>query len=79
MFKSQCLLVFSICSHVAKLSDGLMGKDQKNKFLLPLKSWILFIFNLYFLLIVFYKVIFSMTIQIQHQRLGNFKILQLLL
>ena len=68
MFESQYLLIFSVffggasrCSHVAKLAHGLMGKDQKNKFLLPIKSWILFIFNYYFLFMVPYKVIFSIA------------------
>ena len=68
MFESQYLLIFSIFSsssrynHVAKLAHGLMGKDQKNKFLLPIKSWILLFFNYLFLLIVLYKEIFSMIV-----------------
>ena len=55
MFESWYLLIFSVfsggasrCSHVAKLALGLMDRDQKNKFLLPIKSWILLIFY-YFL------------------------------
>ena len=50
MFESRYLLIFSVffggasrCSLVAKLAHGLMGRVQKNKFLLPIKSWILFI------------------------------------
>ena len=69
MFESHYLLIFSIfskcdsrCSHVAKLAHGLMGQDQKDKFLLPIKSWILFTIKYYFLLLVLYKVIFSMTV-----------------
>ena len=69
MFESQYLLVFLVfskgtsrCSHVAKLAHGLMGRDQKNKFLLSIKSWILFIFNYLFFLIVLHKVIFSMIV-----------------
>ena len=38
-----------------KLANGLMGRDQKNKFLLSIKSWILLIFNKFFLLIVVYS------------------------
>ena len=52
MFESRLLLIFAIffggafrCSHVAKLAHALMDRDQKNKFLLPMKSWILFVFN----------------------------------
>ena len=52
MFESWYLLMFSIffggasrCSDVAKLAHGLMDRDQKNKFLLPVKSWILLILN----------------------------------
>ena len=67
MFESQYLLIFYVffggasrCSHVAKLAHGMMGIDQKNKLLLPIKFWILLIFNYYFLLMVLYKVIFSM-------------------
>ena len=48
MFESGYLLIFSVffggasrCSHVAKLAHRLMGKDQKNKCFLPIKSWIL--------------------------------------
>ena len=55
MFESRYLLVFSVfsrgaskCSHVAKLAHGLIGRDQKNKFLLSIKSWILLIFNFNF-------------------------------
>ena len=51
MFESQYLLIFStssrgasICIHVAKLAHGLMDKDQKDKYIFPIKSWILFIF-----------------------------------
>ena len=69
MFESGYLLIFSVfsrgasrCSHVVKFAHGLMGKDQKNKFLLSIKSWTLLIFNYYFLLIVLHKVIFSLTI-----------------
>ena len=65
MFESQYLLIFSVfsggasrCSHAAKPAYGLMDSDQKNKFLLSIKSWILLIF----LLIVVYKVILSITI-----------------
>ena len=45
MFESQYLLIFSVffggasrCSHVAKLANGLMGREQKEKFLLSIKS-----------------------------------------
>ena len=69
MFESQHFLIFFVfsggasrCSYVAKLAHGLMGRDQKNKFLLSINFWILLIFNYYFLLIVLYKVIFSMTV-----------------
>ena len=69
MFESWYLLIFFVfsrgasrCSNVAKLAHGLIGKDQKNKFLLPTKPSILFIFNYFFLLLVLYKVILSMTI-----------------
>ena len=69
MFENRYLLIFSMfsrgasrCSHVAKLAYGLIGIDPKNKFHLSIKSWILLIFNYYFLLIVLQKVIFSMTI-----------------
>ena len=50
MFESQYLLTFYVifggafrCSHVAKLAHRQMGKDQKNKFILSIKSWILLI------------------------------------
>ena len=56
MFESKYLLIFSVFSgeasrysHVAKLAYGLMGRDPKNKFLLPIKSWILLIFYYLFL------------------------------
>ena len=55
MFESRYLKIFSVffggasrCSHVAKLAHELMGKDPKNKFLLPIKSWTLLIFSLFF-------------------------------
>ena len=77
MFESLFLLIFYVffggasrCSHVAKLAHRLMDRDQKNKFTLPIKSWILLIFNFNFFPIVVYNVIFSMTISIQHQGLG---------
>ena len=45
MFESRYLLIFFVfsggasrCNHVAKLARGLMDRDQKNKFLLPIKS-----------------------------------------
>ena len=69
MFESRYSLILSVfsrgasrCSHVAKLALGLMDRDQKNKFLLPIKSWILPIFNFIFFLIFLYKVIFGMTV-----------------
>ena len=52
MFESWNLLIFFVfsrgaskCSHVTKLFHGLMGRDEKNKFILLIKSWILLIFN----------------------------------
>ena len=45
MFESWYLLIFFVffggasrCSYVAKLAHGLMDKDQKIMFLLPIKS-----------------------------------------
>ena len=55
MFESQYVLIFFVFfggasrySHVVKLDHGLMDRDPKNKFLLPIKSWILLIFILLF-------------------------------
>ena len=55
MFESQFLLIFFVflggdsrCSHVAKLANGLMGREQKNRFILSIKSWIFLIFSYFF-------------------------------
>ena len=55
MFESRYVLIFYVfsrgasrCSHVAKLAHGMMDRDQKNKFLLPIESWILLIYYYYF-------------------------------
>ena len=54
MFESWYLLIFFVvsrgasrCSHEAKLAHGLMDRDQRNKFLIPINSWILLIFNFF--------------------------------
>ena len=71
MFENQFLLIFFVffegafrCSHVAKLANGLMGRDQKLKCILSHKflDFFFFHFFIFFWLILIYNVIFSMTI-----------------
>ena len=69
MFESQYLLIFfaffggaSRWSRVTKLAHDLMGRDQKDKFILSKNIGLYsFLFN-FFLLIVVYYVVFTMTV-----------------
>jgi hypothetical protein len=56
-------LVAPMCSHMAKIAQGLKDKVPKKKFVLPIESQVFTSFQFLFLFMVLHDVFFNVTAQ----------------